>query len=230
MKKNNFTLIELLVVIAIIAILAAMLLPALSKAREKARDISCRNNLKQFGTAFIMYADDNQGVYCNGFSARWGMKLVPYLGLNDKDSSGTANVHATYANKLFYCPSCVISAGQSYGTYGLQSQIYDYIVTTSTVQKPTVLIVMADTHDKSVNRYPEVLSPHEYSVYTEFLGGEWYHNNIGTAHQGCANYMMADGHVDRPNLSDIYKYYGATDYWSPSGTTRTGTPVNNNGN
>ena len=188
MRSRRFTLIELLVVIAIIAILASMLLPALSRAREKARAISCVGNLKQLSLAVHMYTDDNKG-----FLPPWyidGVTPLPPAPLGSASPSINRWTWQNYvydyvkAVDVFKCPSNTASTSpfQSYcmiqrhhGEHGARALV--------TITKPSGFLF---TCDGLLNTH---FCPGHYPT-TEVNNVDW------DRHGERANYLFVDGHAD----------------------------------
>ncbi len=198
MMKRVFTLIELLVVIAIIAILAAMLLPALSKAREKARQANCVSNLKQGGLGFFMYTSDNQDSW-------------PYISdstnstpnIETQWNGWVSNALRSYVGdqNIWRCPSRQNGGFADPWNSGKRiSYCYNYLPTsgrtlsqtTNCYCGPSRLLIMWD----SDNPWNDCDPASTCGIQVRELS--YFRNNTGQTcwHNGMNNNLYADGHVD----------------------------------
>lgn len=211
-SKAAFTLIELLVVIAIIALLAAMLLPAMSRAKESARTTQCLNHLRQLGVAVRLYADDHadefprsqHSAFVHG-GMPWERTLAPLLG-----SSTTA--WTNLLTGVYHCPTDRRTSPWSYGlnVYYELGPDDDYVGKPQTwrrvtqVPRPAATILFAENASSA-----DHIMPHFW------LSAKDATDLAAARHKQRANYAFADGHAALHPLERVFRL-PETDLWNPS--------------
>jgi prepilin-type N-terminal cleavage/methylation domain-containing protein/prepilin-type processing-associated H-X9-DG protein len=211
--RAGFTLIELLVVIAIIAVLAAMLLPALSRAKESARTAGCLSNQRQIGLAVRLYADDNDDTFPrsqhSAFASgqlTWERAIAPQLG------SGTT-AWTNLLGGVYHCASSNLKTPLSYGlnVYLEVGPDDDYTGKPQTwrklaqIAKPVNTIIMAEPGTAA-----DHIMAHFWITQADAFG-----EVDAKRHSQKSNYAFADGHA---GLSPLTKTYAPRqlDLWNPS--------------
>ena len=223
MKRTScFTLIELLITVAIIAILAALLLPALNKARMTARKAHCINNLKQLGLVFESYAGDNQDWYPLYYnkSQQWFRVFCDshYVPCTYAQSMGSVGGAAAGRKTLFWCPEDkrdpVTAPGAAGVSYGINSVIsndtppaYKWLRRNQIALKAgwsaSQNSLLMDSWD-GVNYTSG--GCYNLQPYTETVNLDFRHNTT-------INVLYCDGHVENGKKSVIYYKIATDNYW-----------------
>ncbi|HSY17444.1 MAG TPA: prepilin-type N-terminal cleavage/methylation domain-containing protein [Candidatus Acidoferrales bacterium] len=204
MRGNGFTLVELLVVIAIIAILAALLLPALARSKERARATQCVGNLRQWGYAFQMYSDDNldylprrgqgvQALFQIDRPTDWFNALPSYLALPSFQQTVTNNAApAAHSQSVFICPTADNPGGTYFLPYGMNMNLSPWNLSSPTkfgeVVNPSCVVAMGDAPGPYSAIFPStraysVVARHSNRVNLLFLTGQV--QSFAGAYVGC---------------------------------------------
>lgn len=234
MKRSLFTLIELLVVIAIIAILAAMLLPALSRARDKAKTISCSSNIKQIGLGITGYFNDFNGFYPvinadptnpNGATKLWWTNAIAaYVPVKKWNNEGTGdNDYDT--SGAWTCPAVNRQDKQWGGGYGANADgpiCYSVIGggrgynRGTFMKRPNDMLVIGD----AMIHYPS-FAPTLNKTWIAIRAPIWASTQwtaantaqVAGRHSLGANMSFQDGHVEWHRWVEVYNNYPQYFQW-----------------